>query len=65
MNAAPPEAGLSALGADPYLASHKGYGLAVAVQILAGTLSGGPRRGDRRPARNAAGRSRPAGPRRR
>ncbi|WP_258305086.1 Ldh family oxidoreductase, partial [Escherichia coli] len=32
--------GLTPLGGTPQMASHKGYGLAMMVHILAGTLSG-------------------------
>jgi LDH2 family malate/lactate/ureidoglycolate dehydrogenase len=36
-----PEGGITPLGGTRALGSHKGYGLAVMVHILAGTLSGG------------------------
>jgi LDH2 family malate/lactate/ureidoglycolate dehydrogenase len=37
-----PEGGLTPLGGSRELGSHKGYGLAMMVQILAGTLGGAP-----------------------
>ncbi|MEQ9815367.1 MAG: Ldh family oxidoreductase [Azospirillaceae bacterium] len=41
--------GLTPLGATPVLGSHKGYGLALLVHFLGGTLSGGRFAGSRRP----------------
>ena len=39
--AASGKGGMTPLGGTPEMASHKGYGLAMMVQILAGTLAGG------------------------
>ncbi|MBI4182878.1 MAG: Ldh family oxidoreductase [Proteobacteria bacterium] len=50
------EGGLTPLGGTPALSSHKGYGLAAAVEILAGTLVGATYIGVSRGRRSAKGR---------